>query len=126
MISNAKGTLEAWLNRDEATWGTRLVAAGSVLTLVYEVAFLVLDRRFLSLTHPPVAVLHGVIIGLYAVAIVMAANVGPRMREHWRLVALSFSAGMIACSATICVITKEVEPFFVASVLFLAGTGPFL
>jgi signal transduction histidine kinase len=126
MIANAKRALDVWLNRDEATWGARLAAAGSILTLLYELAFLILDRGYLSIKYPVVLVLHGVIIGLYAVAIVMAANVGPWIRAHWRPIALSFSGGMIACSAAICVITKEVEPFFIALVLFLAGTGPFL
>jgi hypothetical protein len=41
---------------NEAKWAARLVGAGSLLTLVYETAFLVLDRRFLSLSDPPVLI----------------------------------------------------------------------
>src|ERR1700730_250338 len=41
---------------NEAKCAARPVGAGSLLTLVYETAFLVLDRRFLSLSDPPVLI----------------------------------------------------------------------
>src|SRR5713226_10171806 len=103
MRKSTKEILDAWLDRDEATWGARLVAAGSLLTLLYELTFIVLDRRFLSTDHPLVVLLHGVSIGLYAVAVVLVLNVGPWLRGHWKPIAFAFSSGMIGCSAVICV-----------------------
>jgi hypothetical protein len=46
--------------QNEAKWAARLVGAGSLLTLIYETAFLVLDRRFLSLSDPPVLIFHSI------------------------------------------------------------------
>ena len=111
---------------DEAKWAARLVGAGSLLTLLYEIAFLAFDRRFLSLSRPPVLIFHLINIVLFGLAVIMAANVGPWMRRHWKPVAFSFSAMMIASSTCIALITREKEPLFIALMLFLAGTGPFL
>lgn len=118
--------LDSQLEHAVATWGARLIAAGSLLTLIYELACLFFDRRFLSLKNWQILIFHALPIGLYAVAVVMAVRVGPWMRERWRPIALLFSSGIIICSALICTMTREVEPFFVTLVLFLAGTGPFL
>jgi signal transduction histidine kinase len=111
---------------DEATWSIRLVMAGSLLTLIYEIGFLICDRRFVSLSHPLVLVLHGIIIGLYLAAVLMAVKVGEFLRQNWKKVALCFSCILIVSSAGIAVLTGESEPLFIALVLFLAGTGPFL
>src|SRR5690348_16070328 len=112
--------------QNEAKWAARLVGAGSLLTLIYEAAFLVLDRRFLSLSDPPVLIFHSINIALFLLAAIMAARVGPWMRRNWKLVAFSFSSLMIVSSACIAVETGENEPFALALILFLAGTGPFL
>ena len=73
-----------WLDRlgaaDEATWSIRLVMAGSLLTLIYELGFLICDRKFVSLSHPLVLTLHGIIIGLYLAAVFMAIKVGEFLR----------------------------------------------
>jgi signal transduction histidine kinase/ActR/RegA family two-component response regulator len=110
----------------EAKWAARLVGAGSLLTLVYETAFLVLDRRFLSFSDPPVLIFHSINIALFLLAVIMAARVGPWMRRHWKPVAFSFSSLMIVSSACIAIETGENEPLVLALILFLAGTGPFL
>src|ERR1700741_906800 len=68
--------------QNDAKWAARLVGAGSLLTLIYETAFLVLDRRFLSLSDPPVLVFHSINIALFLLAVIMAARVGPWMRRH--------------------------------------------
>src|SRR5258708_20701807 len=51
--------------QNEAKWAARLVGAGSLLTLIYETAFLVLDRRFLSLSDSPVLIFHSSKIALF-------------------------------------------------------------
>jgi signal transduction histidine kinase/ActR/RegA family two-component response regulator len=112
--------------QNEAKWAARLVGAGSLLTLIYETAFLVLDRRFLSLSDPPVLIFHSINIALFLLAVFMVARVGPWMRRHWKTVAFSFSSLMIVSSACIAVETGENEPLALALILFLAGTGPFL
>jgi signal transduction histidine kinase/ActR/RegA family two-component response regulator len=112
--------------QNDAKWAARLVGAGSLLTLIYETAFLFLDRRFLSLSDPPVLVFHFINIALFLLAVIMAARVGPWMRRHWKSVAFSFSSLMIVSSACIAVETGENEPLALALILFLAGTGPFL
>jgi signal transduction histidine kinase len=56
----------------------------------------------------------------------MAINVGEFLGHHWKKVALSFSSILIASSARIAIVTGESEPLFIALMLFLAGTGPFL
>lgn len=111
---------------DEARWAARLVAAGSLLTLVYEIAFLGLDRSFLSLATPRILALHSLNIALFLLAVVFAARVGPWMRRHWKPVAALFSILLIVSSAGIAVGTGESEPFALKLTLFLAGTGPFL
>jgi signal transduction histidine kinase/ActR/RegA family two-component response regulator len=123
-------SIKSWVNRfgaaDETVWSIRLAMAGSLLTLVYEIGFLIFDRRFVSLSHPLVLTLHSTIIGLYLAAVLMALNVGAFLRQHWKKVALCFSSVLIISSAWIAVVTGEPEPLFIALVLFLAGTGPFL
>src|SRR6266478_1985693 len=108
--------VKSWLDRfggaDEAVWSIRLVMAGSLLTLVYEIGFLIFDRRFVSLSHPIVLTLHSIIIGLYLAAVLMAVNVGEFLRQHWKKVALCFSSILIASSAWIAVATGEPEPLF--------------
>ena len=111
---------------NESKWVARLVAAGSLLTLIYEIAFLLLDREFLSTARPTVLFFHLINIGLFLAAVAMAIDVGSWMRRNWKMVAFTFSIAMIASSAAIAVLTRHSQPLFVALVLFLAGTGPFL
>src|ERR1700720_2057099 len=122
--------IKSWIDGfgavDETVWSIRLAMAGSLLTLVYEIGFLIFDRRFVSLSHPLVLTLHSTIIGLYLAAVLMALKVGEFLRQHWKKVALCFSSILIVSSAWIAVVTAEPEPLFIALVLFLAGTGPFL
>jgi signal transduction histidine kinase/ActR/RegA family two-component response regulator len=112
--------------QNEAKWGALLVAAGSLLTLLFEGVFLVLDRRFLSLAQPKILLLHSLNFALFLTAVVLALRVGPWMRRNWKFVALSFSSLLIISSADIAFQTGETEPLALALILFLAGTGPFL
>ncbi len=56
----------------------------------------------------------------------MTLNVGPWMRSHWKQVAFAFSTIMIASTTYITILTGQTQPLFIALILFLAGTGPFL
>ena len=111
---------------NEAKWAARLVCAGSLLTLAYELVFLLLDWRYVSIAAPRVLYLHLLNIGLFLAAALMAMSPRPWIRVHWRTVAFVFSSAMIAASAWIAVQTGEDEPLALAIILFLAGTGPFL
>jgi signal transduction histidine kinase/CheY-like chemotaxis protein len=110
----------------EAKWAARLVGAGSLLTLLYQIAYLALDRPYLSASYPWVLVCHLISIVLFGVAVVMTLNVGPWMRSHWKQVAFTFSTAMIASTTCITILTAQTQPLFIALMLFLAGTGPFL
>lgn len=110
----------------EAKWAARLVGAGSLLTLLYQIAYLALDKPFLSLDRPWILIFHLINIGLFGAAVIMTLNVGPWMRLHWKWVAFTFSAVMIASSTAIAILTTQTRPLFIALMLFLAGTGPFL
>jgi len=112
--------------QNEAKWAARLVAAGSLLTLVYETAFLILDQRFLSLSTPRIIIFHTLNIMLFLLAVIMAMRVSPWIRQHWKFVAFSFSSLLIVSYACIAIETGEDEPLALALILFLAGTGPFL
>ncbi len=111
---------------DESKWAARLVGAGSLLTLIYEIAYLAFDRRSLSMSKPWPLLLHLLNIGLFLVAAIMTLRVGPWMRRHWKIVAFAFSTILIASSVELTIITGERQPLFIALMLFLAGTGPFL
>jgi signal transduction histidine kinase/CheY-like chemotaxis protein len=78
------------------------------------------------MSHALPLFLHLLNIGLYLVAVIMTLRVGPWMRRHWKTVAFSFSTILITSSMWLTIITGESEPLFVALMLFLAGTGPFL
>jgi signal transduction histidine kinase/CheY-like chemotaxis protein len=111
---------------DESKWAARLVGAGSLLTLVFEVAYLVFDRHLLLTGHAWPLFLHSINIGLFLIAVVMTLRVGPWMRRHWKAVAFSFSAILIVSSMFLTIVTGEKQPLFIMLTLFLAGTGPFL
>ncbi len=111
---------------DEAKWADRLVGAGSLLTFFFQIAYLALDRQFVSLNHPSVLILHLISIALFGVAVIMTLRVGPWMRKRWKLVAFAFSTAMIFSMSGIAILTSNTEPLFIALMLFLAGTGPFL
>ena len=114
------------LREDEEKWADRLVGAGSLLTFFFQIAYLVLDHQFISLSHPWVLIFHLVSIGLFGAAVIMTLHVGPWMRKHWKAVAFAFSTTMIFSMAAIAILTADTEPLFIALMLFLAGTGPFL
>ena len=122
--AGAEATLSSL--QDESKWGDRLVGAGCLLTLVYELAYLGFDRGSLWMSHAWPLFLHLLNIGLYLVAVIMTLRVGPWMRRHWKVVAFTFSTILITSSMWLAIITGESEPLFVALMLFLAGTGPFL
>lgn len=111
---------------DESKWAARLVGAGCFLTLIYELAYLVFDHNSLWIRRGWPLFLHSLNIALYLVALILTLRVGPWMRRHWKAVAFSFSSVLILSSMGLAIVTAEAEPFFVALVLFLAGTGPFL
>ena len=114
------------LPSEESRWAARLVCAGALLTLLFEVVYLILERRFLSTSDPRILVFHAINIALFLLAALMTLKVGPWMRRHWKPVALGFSSAMIASTTGISVITGETEPLFITLMLFLSGTGPFL
>lgn len=87
---------------NESKWAASLVCAGSLLTLVFQIAYLALDRRFLSTHQPWLLLLHLLNIGLFLIAAIMTLNVGPWLRLYWKHVAFSFSAIMIVSSTCIC------------------------
>ena len=111
---------------EEAKWAARFVGAGSLLTLLFEIAYLILDREHLSIRLPWVLPLHVLNVALFGLALFFAANVSQWMRAHWKAVAFAFSATMIVSSTCIALMTGEAQPLFITLVLFLAGTGPFL
>ena len=96
------------------------------MTLVFQIAYLALDRRFLSTHQPWLLLLHLLNIGLFLIAAIMTLNVGPWLRLYWKHVAFSFSAIMIVSSTCISVITDSIRPLCIMLMLFLAGTRPFL
>ncbi len=112
--------------QDEAKWAARLVGAGSLLTFFFQIAYLALDWRFISLNHPWVLIFHLISIALFGIAVLMTLRVGPWMRSHWKPIAFAFSTAMIFSMAGIAILTANIQPFFIALMLFLAGTGPFL
>ena len=111
---------------EETKWAARQVGAGCLLTLVFAIAYLLLDKRHLWDRPPWILLLHVFNIALFGLALVLAANVGQWMRAHWKPVAFAFSVAMIASSTGIALLTAENQPLFITLVLFLAGTGPFL
>jgi signal transduction histidine kinase/ActR/RegA family two-component response regulator len=122
----AAGVAAVYSVENESKWAARLVCAGSLLTLVFQIAYLALDRRFLSSHQPWLLLLHLLNIGLFLIAAIMTLNVGPWLRHYWKHVAFSFSAIMIVSSTCISVITDSIQPLCIMLMLFLAGTGPFL
>lgn len=121
---NASASLAS--TSDESKWAARQVGAGSLLTLVFEVAYFVFDWRSLSVSEPWPLLLHLINIGLFFFAALMTLRVGPWMRLHWKKVAFAFSTLLIASSAELTILSGNRQPLFIALVLFLAGTGPFL
>jgi len=112
--------------REQAKWTTRLVSAGSLLTLLFQIIYLTLDRRFLSAGQPSVLILHALNIGLFGLAAILAWCAGPWVRRHSIAIAFAFSYVMIWSLTAITILTRETEPLFIMIVLFLAGTGVFL
>jgi signal transduction histidine kinase/ActR/RegA family two-component response regulator len=112
--------------REQAKWTTRLVSAGSFLTLLFQIIYMTFDRRFLSTAQPLILIFHSLNIGLFGIAVTLALIGGPWMRRHSKAIAFAFSAVMIWSSTAIAILTRETEPLFVMIVLFLAGTGIFL
>src|ERR1700730_6637957 len=111
---------------EQAKWTTRLVSAGSFLTLLFQIIYMTFDRRFLSTVQPLILIFHFLNIGLFGIAVTLAVIGGPWMRRHSKAIAFAFSAVMIWSSTAIAILTRETEPLFVMIVLFLAGTGIFL
>ena len=103
----------------ESKWAARLVCAGSLLTLVFQIAYLALDRRFLSTRQPWLLLLHLLNIGLFLIAAILTLNVGPWLRHYWKHVAFSFSAIMIVSSTGISVMTDRIQALFI--MLMLCG-----
>jgi signal transduction histidine kinase/CheY-like chemotaxis protein len=114
------------ISSDESKWAARLVGAGSLLTLIFEIAYFLFDWRYLSVSRPSPLLLHLLNIALFFFAALMTLRVGPWMRQHWKTVAFTFSTILIASSAELTILTGERQPLFIALMLFLAGTGPFL
>ncbi len=112
--------------REQAIWTARLVGAGSLLTLLFQIVYMTFDRHYLSIADPAVLILHSLNIGLFALAVILALCAGPWVRRHSIVIAFTFSYVMIWSSAGLALLTGEIEPLFVMIVLFLAGTGIFL
>jgi signal transduction histidine kinase len=111
---------------EQVKWITRLVSAGSLLTLLFQVVYMIFDRRFLSLDQPTILILHSFNIGLFGAAAIMSLRAGPWVRCHSTAIAFAFSYVMIWSTAAIAILTHQTEPLFLMIVLFLAGTGIFL
>ena len=109
----------------EAKWFDRLVGAGSLLTLLYVIAYLLLNHRYLSLRHPAVLILHLICAGLYAAAAVMTLNVGPWVRSHWKQVCFSFSTTLIAAMTAITILTGQTAAAVHRPDFVPGGNGPF-
>jgi hypothetical protein len=108
-------------------WGTRLVSAGSLLTLLFQILYMAFDRQFLSINRPLILILHSLNIAVYGIAVATSSIIlVPSMRRQWKAVAFTFSCIMIWSSTLITILTGRIEPFFFLIVLFLAGTGTFL
>ena len=71
----AAGVAAVYSVENESKWAARLVCAGSLLTLVFQIAYLALDRRFLSSHQPWLLLLHLLNIGLFLIAAIMTLNV---------------------------------------------------
>src|SRR6266446_6285488 len=112
--------------REQAKWATRLVSAGSLLTLLFQIIYMAFDRRFLSISRPSVLIFHSLNIALFGVAAITSLTVGPWLRRHSKAIAFAFSSIMIWSSTAITILTQQIEPLFLMIVLFLAGTGTFL
>ena len=111
---------------EQAKWAARLVSAGSLLTLLFQIIYMAFDRRFLSIDRPSVLIFHSLNIALFGVAAITSLTAGPWLRRHWKAIAFAFSSVMIWSSAAITILTRQTEPLFLMIVLFLAGTGTFL
>jgi signal transduction histidine kinase len=111
---------------EESKWAARLVGAGSLLTLVHQIGYLVLDQNVVWTSRDLPLLLHFLNVGLFSVAVLMTLRVGPWRRRYWKAVAFAFSTLMIISSVWLAIITAEKEPLVIALILFLAGTGPFL
>lgn len=112
--------------REQAKWAARLVGAGSALTLLFQIAYVLFDWRFLSINQPKVLIFHSVNIALYAIAVAASVILPTWLRLHWKGVAFLFSCVMLWSSAAIAILTRQTEPLFLTVILFLAGTGTFL
>jgi signal transduction histidine kinase len=113
--------------REPAKWGTRLVNAGSLLTLLFQIVYMAFDLRFLSIARPWILIFHSLNIALYGVATATSSLISaPWMRRQWKAVAFTFSSIMILNTTAITILTGQIEPLFLMIVLFLAGTGTFL
>jgi hypothetical protein len=86
---------------NESKWAARLVCAGSLLTLVFQIAYLALDGPLSSKHRPWLLLLHLLNIVLFLIAAILTLNVGPWLRRYWKHVAFSFSAIMIVSSTGI-------------------------
>jgi signal transduction histidine kinase len=111
---------------EQAKWATRLVSAGTLLTLLFQIIYMALDRRFLSTSQPLVLIFHSLNIALFGVAAIMSLAAGPQVWRHAKAIAFAFSFVMIWSSTAITILTHQTEPLFLMIVLFLSGTGVFL
>lgn len=127
VFSEAKGGPgDSEFDDEQAKWAARLVTAGSALTLLFQFAYIVLDRQFLSLRHPSVLILHLLNISLYGIAVIASVFLYEWSLRHWKMIAFLFSSLMIWSSSCIAMLTHHSEPLLFMVVLFLAGTGTFL
>jgi hypothetical protein len=63
--------------REQAMWAARLVSAGSLLTLLFQIVYVAFDRRFLSISRPLVLIFHSLNIALFGVAAITSLTAGP-------------------------------------------------
>ena len=126
----SSAAMDAWaesgFRREQVLWTTRLVSAGSLLTLLFQIVYMTFDRQFLSTSRPSVLIFHSLNIALFGLAAVLSLNAGAWTRRNAKAIAFAFSSVMIWSSAAITILTHQTEPLFLMIVLFLTGTGIFL
>ena len=111
----------------ERRWAIRLLHAGSLLIILFQIAYAVLDylQHRESLSHAVLALhLWNILLGVGA--FICTRNPGQPITQRW--IALAFGTGtlIVAGMIGISVATGEVVPLTIALSLWVVGTGTLL
>ena len=105
---------------EDQRWHLRMFRAGVLATLFFQVAYLLQalqDGGGGILTSD----LHLSLVGLPIIA--FALTWWPRFQRYCRQIAMAMSVMVIVGMAALSVVSREIRPLFVVSILTLAGTG---